>query len=169
MKKMILLLAGLSAMSCSYAEGFVTLVRDSEVFDSPNTKGYVTKNFDGDDVKLSIGMIVPVQENKNSWSLVEFSPGLRGYIMDSVIAGASRLSAPKAGSYTVNNNQKEIVNISNVSGNWTLGYNGKNYTGKAIQGGVVFLNSDKQIAYSISVIDGKTYVYDYDNTVTHFF
>lgn len=169
MKKVMISLAGLSVMNCVYAEGYATLVRDSEVFDSPNTKGYVTKNFDGDDVKLSVGMIVPVQESKNAWSLVEFSPGLRGYIMDSVIAKEARRSAPKAGSYNVTNNSKVIVNISNADGSWTLGYNGKNYSGKAVDGGVIFLNADKQIAYSLSVVDGKAYVYDYSNTVTHFF
>lgn len=80
--KMKSLMLGIS-LSCSaflfpaMSQSYVVLAKDAKVFDEPNPT-YVTLNQKNKEVAPVAGMAFKKIEDKAGWSMVEYSPGLRG-------------------------------------------------------------------------------------------
>lgn len=150
-------------------EEYAVIMTDSKIYEEPNARGYVAKNMNDEEVTVSKGMVFKVLEKTNGWEIVEYTPGLRGYIMETVVAPSADLSAPVAGGYNPVNNPAEVANISNADGVWTISVNGHNLKGNKSGNVIVFLDDKNQMAYSLVVIDGRKMVYSYDNSLTKFF
>lgn len=151
------------------AQDYAVILNNTKVFEEPNARGYVAKNMNDEEVSLAKGMVFKVLDKSNGWDIVEYSPGLRGYIMGNSTASESDLTLPQAGGYNPINAPKEVANISFADGVWTISVNGHNYKGTKSGNVVVFLNEQGQVAYSIVVLGGESLVYTYDNNITKFF
>lgn len=164
------LFIGLALLACLpvSAQNFMAVGKPSKVFDTPDaTKGYVTMNQNNDEVHIVPGMVFRLHETKNGWSLVEYSPGLRGYVSEQVQA-ADKMVAPKTGAYSVANNPKEKVRVTNAGDLWTLSSSDKTYSGRAFGKMVVFFE-EKKACYSLIDLGEGGLVINYDNSVTNFF
>lgn len=161
----IMLGSGIEASADEYA----VIMTDSKIYEEPNARGYVARNMNDEEVTVSKGMVFKILERSNGWDIVEYTPGLRGFIMETIVAPDSDLSAPVAGGFNPINSPSEVANISNADGVWTISVNGHNYKGVKNNNVLVFLNDKNQIAYSLVVIDGQKIVYSYDNSLTKFF
>ena len=170
MKKIIFtLLMALMSSSIVMADDYVVIFKESKVFDEPNASGYVTKNQNDEEVTVKSGMAFKIVDKKTGWDMIEYSPGLRAMLMQNVAAAADVLKEPKAGDYTLANNNKEMVSVSYANGVWTLGSKGINYNGKIFGKVVIFFDKAGSQSFSLVNLDGKTIVYSYDNNLTHFF
>ena len=166
---LLLFVLTLGFVKTANAEELAVILTGSKIYEEPKATGYVAKNMDDREVTVEKGMVFKILDKANGWDIVEYSPGLRGYIMETVMASSSDLSDPLAGGYNPSNNPSVVVNISEADGVWTLSENGHNY--KGIRNGkvVVFVDSKNQIAYSLVAINGNQIVYGYDNSLTKFF
>lgn len=152
------------------ADDYVVIKYETKVFDEPVAKDeYASKNENDGFVNLFPGMAFKKTEKKTGWDVIEYSPGLRGMIMQNMEAGISDLKAPGAGSYKVVNNPKENVSVSVKGDVWTLKSAAKTFSGRNIGNVVVFFDPDVNPAYTLVTMNGKTYVYNYSNALTKFF
>lgn len=169
--KMKSLMLGIS-LSCSaflfpaMSQSYVVLAKDVKVFDEPNPT-YVTLNQKNKEVAPVAGMAFKKIEDKAGWSMVEYSPGLRGYISDLVKAG--KCSKPKVGTYTVKNKGNEKLAATFDGTSWTATVGAKNYSGKDFNNIVVFFDAKNNPAYSLVDFGSGPIVMCYDNSVTNFF
>lgn len=172
MKKIkIVLLSVVAAMSAFMAEAddYVVIGHEGKVFDSPKTKSYTTTNQEGEDVVVKEGMVFKKKESRQGWDLIEYTPGLNGFILQSLEAEANSLKTPAAGSYTVANNPEAKVTVAKEGTNWIATSGAKKYSGQLHDGAVIFYDADGNIALSLVVLNGTPVVFDYDNTLTRFF
>ncbi|MDE6298382.1 MAG: hypothetical protein K2M10_01865 [Muribaculaceae bacterium] len=151
----------------AYADTFVAVDRPAKVFDSPNAKGYVTLNTKNVEVEAKPGMVFSSSENSNGWYLVEYSPGLRGYISAQTVATPVKL--PSAGSYKVANRPASTIKVENDGDAWKGTIDGTIYNGKAFDKIVVLFDADNKPAYSVVDLGQGPIVMSYDNNVTGFF
>lgn len=151
----------------AYADNFVAVNRPTKVFDSPNAKGYVTLNTKNVEVEAKPGMVFSSSENSNGWYLVEYSPGLRGYISTQSVATPSK--SPVPGSYKVANRPSSTIKVENDGDTWKGTIDGSTYKGKAFDKIVVLFDDDNKPAYSLVDLGQGPIVMSYDNNVTGFF
>lgn len=150
-----------------FADGFIVVGKDSKVFDEPNAKGYVTLNQKDEEVSVLPGMVFKHHERANGWYVVEYFPGLRGYMSEQ--AKAAGCVSPKAGEYSVSNNPSQKITITNSNGKWTAIAGDGSYSGICEDNVVVFYDSKKNIAYSLVDLGDGPVIMSYDNSVTKFF
>lgn len=172
MKRMITCFALLMAFTSVVlqADDYVVVGHDGKVFDSANAKGYATTNQNGDEVVVSDGMVFKKKDSRTQgWDLIEYSPGLNGFILQSLEEKPAALKVPSAGSYKVVNNPSATVNVTRDGDSWVLSTGSSKYFGQLHDGAVVFFNSHGDVAFSLVSKGGKTYVFSYDNAITKFF
>lgn len=150
-----------------FADSFVVVEKPAKIFDEPNVKGYVTLNTRNQEVAPSPGMVFKSLENSNGWHLVEYSPGLRGYISDQRLVKPTRI--PKAGSYKVTNKPGANLNVSSSGDKWMAEIDGIKYQGIVSDNVIIFMNSENQPAYSLAVVGEDVIAMCYDNNCTGFF
>lgn len=171
MKKLILLLSVVFASmgaTTLHADDFITVGHEGKVYDSPNAK-YATTNRDGDDVVVADGMVFKKKETRQGWDLVEYSPGLTGFIVQSLEVAPSMLKPVAPGEYPIENNSGVKVTLSRDGDNWTATLPSGKFYGQLHDGVLVFFASDGSVAMSAANKGGKTYVYSYDNDLTRYF
>ncbi|MDE6578314.1 MAG: hypothetical protein K2J82_08145 [Muribaculaceae bacterium] len=153
--------------SMMFAENYVAVEKQAKIFDEPNVKGYVTLNTKNQEVSPIPGMIFKSLESNNGWQLVEYSPGLRGYLSDQFIGLPSRL--PSEGTYTVANNRNLKLIAHRTENGWTAEVNGLKYNGQVVDNAVIFFNSDNLPAFSLVDFGQGVIAISYDNNSTGFF
>ncbi len=141
MKKLLVsVLVSACFAACAYAETNIVIGKDTKVFESAVAKDeYAAVNQSDKPVILVAGMAFSVKEQKAGWYVVEYSPGLRGMVMQNVVADNSVVKAPSAGTYKVVNNPSETVTIFNDGNNWTLKSGSKVLSGKGDGKAVIFM------------------------------
>lgn len=170
MKKLFIILAAFLTCLPAIAQKYAVIASESRIYDKPNVKSYATTNTSGQDIVLSPGMVFPVSDAPQAgWDKIEYTPGLKAFILSSQLAQTSQLSLPKAGEYSIANNPGKRVSVTETGGNWTLTSDGKEFKGIGIDKTVVFKDQFSNPAFSIAVFSGKTYVFSYDNEITKFF
>ena len=165
--KLVIILSSFFFSSQSFAQSFAVVNKDAKIFDEPNVKGYVTLNTQNQEVTPQSGMVFKILENNKGWYLVEYSPGLKGYLSQQYTCSPE--SVPNAGIYPVTNQPGSKIAISFKNGIWSAEASGKTFQGKAFDNIVVFFNSDNQPAYSLVNLEGKVIAMSYDNSITKFF
>lgn len=171
MKKLVLFgLLGLFGINVIFAQKVITIAKDTKVYEAPQARDeYAAQNSKGDDVILKEGMCFEVKEEKGGWYVIEYTNGLRGNVMQNTIASPDVVKAPMAGKYTVNNSPAQNLTLSNAGDNWTLTMGSNSVNGKLNSNVILFKNEDGIPVYSLTMLNGKPYLYSYDNAVTHFF
>lgn len=150
----------------AYAESYIIVGKNAKVFDGPSSD-YVTLNQKNREVAPLPGMAFKEIENNAGWSMVEYSPGLRGYISDIVKVVKSVM--PKAGTYTVANKTSEKIKAEKTNDEWKATVGSKSYRGKAFGNVVVFFGADNNPAYTLVDMGQGGVAMCYDNSVTGFF
>ena len=169
MRKILLLMILFLGLQTG-AQELVVIGKESKVYDSPNVKGYATTNRQGQNVVLSQGMVFVKSGSDHGWDLVEYTPGLKGYILQSLEMDQATLHEPKAGNYTVKNNSSKKVEISGSGVAWVLNVpGGKPLAGSKVGKVIVFRNEFGNVVYSLISTPSGPVVMDYDNKVTSFF
>lgn len=170
MKKLLIMALMVSGMAVTgHAEKIITIAKDTKVFETPVAKDqYAAQNSAGEDVILKEGMCFETKDEKGGWYVIEYTDGLRGNVMQNVIATGS-IPAPKGGNYTVKNNPSKSVSIEKSGNEWTLKSGDENLKGKEDSNAVIFFDSEGKPVYSLSMINGKPNVFTYDNSVTKFY
>lgn len=168
MKKILATICAFSiGIGAVLAEGLVVISSPAKLYDQPNIKGYATLNRDNQEVTVSPGMVFKCRESKNGWSQIEYVPGISAFVMDSHIARSTQTPSP--GTYKMNNGDSTFI-ITNDNGEWKMtdSATGTVSSGKAFSKGVVFFDKFGNPSYTLTRIDGKTYLYTYDPKVTKF-
>ena len=170
MKKLFIMALMVSSMATvSHAEKIITIAKDTKVFETTVAKDqYAAQNSAGEDVILKEGMCFETKDEKGGWYVIEYTDGLRGNVMQNVVASGS-IPAPKGGNYTVKNNPSKSVSIEKAGNEWTLKADNETFNGKEDSNAVIFFNADGKPIYSLSMINGKPNVFTYDNKVTKFY
>lgn len=153
------------------AQNYVVIGQQAQVFDGPSAKSYATTNQQSSYVFLFPGMVFPKVGTQNGWDKVIYTPGLTGFILNSLETPEAKLGTPKPGKYTVANDEKnkESVTIAdNGNGSWSLTSPNGTFEGKQYGKIVVFLDKFTNPVYSLVVLGGKPIVMSYDNAVTYF-
>ena len=114
-------------------------------------------------------MCFEVKEEKGGWYVIEYTNGLRGNVMQNTVVSPDAVKMPTAGKYTVNNSPSQSSTLSKVGDDWSLTVGSKNLKGKTSSNVILFQNEDGSLAYSLTMLNGKPYLFCYDNSVTHFF
>ncbi len=171
MKKLVLFgLLGLVGLNAGSAQKVITIAKDTKVFEAPQARDeYAAQNAKGDDVILKEGMCFEVKDEKGGWYVIEYTNGLRGNVMQNTIASPDALKAPAQGKYTVNNSPSQTSTLSASGDEWVLNIGGKSVKGKLNSNVILFANEDGTPAYSLTMLNGKPYLFSYDNSVTNFF
>lgn len=164
---LVMLVASFSAS----ADNFVVLATDAKVFDTPKAGSYVTTNRDGNEVVLLSGMAVKSKDLVSGWHLVEYSPGLNGYLMDAMTVAPAKISAIKAGKYSVSNNPSEHITIMSDGKKWSAvsSSNPAVMDAEMINNVLIIYNKKGDVAYSAGIVSGKPTVFTYSNDITKFF
>lgn len=147
------------------AESYLVVSSPAKVYDQPSAKGYVTTNRQDEDVILKPGMAFIVEETNAGWHKIQYSPGIRGFIMDSSVEKQAVL--PAAGTFKVVNTSEDAV-LAYSGTEWTLTVNGKTLKGRVIGSVIVFNNEFGNPSYIVTKTGGKTYIFNYDNNITNF-
>ncbi len=170
MKKIIASALILASGSTLMAQDFVVIGKDTKVFEQPVAKDeFAALNQKDEAVMLLSGMAYKVEEQKGGWYIIEYSPGLRGMVMQNVLADPATLSLPSAGSYKVANNPAETVTITITGDDWNLKSGDTNLKGIK-NGNVVYFNSPgNPNIYTLVKINNQPKVFNYSNSVTKFF
>ena len=150
----------------SAEESYITIGKPSKVFDTPNAKGYVTLNQKNEEVKLVPGMSFKSIEHSKGWHLIEYFPGLRGYVADNIL---SETSLPKPGLYKIANLPDQKIKVEKTADGWKATIGTVALKGKEIDNVIVFFNDDKTPAYTLVDLGEGPIAITYDNTVTAFF
>lgn len=171
MKRIIsTILMGFAGCVISFAGNFIVISKDTKVFESPVAKDECAALNNADQpVVLKAGMAYKIAEKKAGWYVIEYSPGLRGMVMENVIADDASLKAPVAGTYKVANNPSESVTITSGPSGWELKSGGNSFKGTQDGNVVEFHSSDSAHAYTVVNLSGTPVVYNYNNSVTKFF
>lgn len=167
LKRIFFLLIGFFSFVASvFAEDYVVISKDGKVFDDASPK-YVTLNEKNEEVMLIPGMVFKTTEHLPGWYLIEYSPGLRGYIQDQIVA--SNIKSPEPGTYNLKNSPDKKINIEKSGKNWKASYNGKNYSGSQFENIIIFNNESGNPAFSLVNLENGVVVISYDNALTKFF
>lgn len=160
-----LFLLGLSLFA--YGDNFIIVGKEAKVFDEPNAKGYVTINKNNEDVTLLPGMVFKVVESKEGWYVIEYSPGLRGYLSEQAKATVTQM--PEAGTYTVENASYQKLIVYEDSDTWSATIGDREFLGELTDNAIVFFDDKGKPSYSLTNIGSGPIVMSYDNSITNFF
>lgn len=163
----VMFMAFMASCLCAAADDYIVIAKDAKVFDEPKATGYVTLNRDNQEVCLAPGMAFKSLEKKPGWNVIEYYPGLRGYVSDQV--KAAKTVMPKAGVYPVANKKTDKLKVEGGGNAWSATANGKSFTGKAFGNVVVFFDDKNNPAYTLTDTGNGTVAMTYDNGVTRFF
>ena len=159
---MALIAGTLSALG----ENYVTIGKAGKVFDEANNK-YITINQKNQDVNIIPGMVFKSSERVPGWIMVEYSPGLRAFVPESIVT--ADLSAPAPGIFKIANNPSQEANITNSDDIWSITVNGKKFNGKKFGNVVIFTDDSNNVLFSLVDFGEGPTVMTYDNSVTNFF
>lgn len=151
----------------AFADDYVVVNKPAKVFDTPNTTGYVTLNSKNEEVTIAPGMVFKSLESNNGWHVIEYSPGLRGYLSELVVSSKNRL--PNAGVYKISNFQSCQISASCENNVWKASVDGKIFSGKVFGNAVIFFAENGQPAYSLVDFGKGPVAFSYDNSITRFF
>lgn len=151
------------------SQNYVVVNSATKIYEEPNARGYVARNTNDEEINVIPGMVFKRLDVLKGWDKVEYSPGLSGLIMETMLADNANLEIPDAGYYNPVNNSSETVNIACASGEWTLSVNGHNYKGTQYGPIVVFNTTSGEQMYTLVKINGKSVVCTYSNDITGFF
>lgn len=164
------MLALFGAASPALADDYVAIAIKGKVFDQASATGYVTQNAKNQDVVLTPGMAFKVTGNESGWDIIEYTSGLRGYIMKTIEAEPQTIKAPEAGSYKVANDPSVTLTVTGSGDTWEAKVGSASYTGTRSGNIIVFYDpTTGNQAYSLVNINGKPTVMSYSNTITNFF
>lgn len=166
-KRFSLIVSALALSLSALGEEYIIVGKDAKVFDEPNAKGYVTLNRKNEEVILTPGMIFKTLENSKGWYIIEYSPGLRGYLSEQ--CKVTTLNAPAPGVYAVANAPSQKIDISTNADSWSATVGDTRYNGKAVGKVIVFTDNKGKMAYSLVDIGDGPIAISYDNAVTNFF
>ena len=153
-----------------FAEDMLIIGKDTKVFETTVAKDeYAAVNQNDEPVILRQGMTFGIKEKKAGWYVVEYTSGLRGMVMQNVVADDATVKSPAAGTYKVTNNPTETVTITNNGSTWNLTSGNKSFSGATSGKSVTFINANGNVVYTLVNISGKPMVYNYNNSVTKFF
>lgn len=153
----------------SNAQKFIAIAKDTKVFETPIAKDeYAAQNSEGNEVILLPGMCFVIKEQKGGWYTIEYTQGLRGMVMQNIIADTSTFKKPVAGEYTVTNSQSKKVSVAN-NGKWTINTGSEVLEGTENSNIVIFLDKDGNQMYSLTNMNGKPLLYSYRNSDTKFY
>lgn len=170
MKKTFTLIFAAASALTVFAQDYVIISTPTKVFEQPVAKDdFAALNSKDIPVTLQPGMAYKITEAKGGWYVIEYSSGLRGMVMQNVIADTSTIKTPAAGTYKVANNPSESVTVTNAGGNWILKSGSKEYQGKTDGKIVTFLQATGPAHYTLVNLNGKNLVFNYDNSVTGYF
>lgn len=155
-----------SALSAG-AETFVAIDKQSKIFDEPNVKGYVSLNTSNQEVTPVRGMVFKSLEHNNGWHVVEYSPGIRGYLSDQAVGTPSKLPTP--GSFNIANLKGSTLKVNHLGDKWEAEANGKSYPGFAQDKILIFTDSNNYPVFSVVDFGDGPVAISYDNSVTGFF
>ncbi len=158
-----------AGMGVSLAQSYVAVNTDTKVFDQASAQGYVTQNQQGQNVVLSPGMAFKTTDSTPGWDVIEYTPGLRGYIMKTNEVSPSALKAPTPGSYKVSNDSSTTLVISDKAGVWSASAGNVSYSGKMYGNIVVFYAKNGNQAYTLLDYGNGPVVMSYNNKITKFF
>lgn len=166
-KKIAFLMLSFTASIISYADNYIVVSKEAKIFDEPNSKGYVTLNTKNEEIIVLPGMVFKTLDSTQGWNLIEYSPGLRGYLSEQVTC--SSLKAPKSGSYSVKNSPTQKLEITGEGDKWSASIGDKHYNGKAFGNVIIFFDEKNVPVYSLVDMGVGSVVVTYDNNVTKFF
>lgn len=159
-----------TAVPASYGADYVVIAKATKVYDNPGAKSYVTTSRAGVEVEVSPGMVFKRVETRQGWDMVEYTPGLRGFILSTAEVPASSLLSPSAGSYKVANEPSRTIDIRHEGDEWSAtSSDGKTYSGSGDGNVIVFIDASANIVYSLVRTSQGSQVFTYDNAVTGFF
>lgn len=154
-------------ISTASADNYLIVCKEGKVFDEPNSKGYVTLNQSNQEVSFLPGMVFKDLEKRQGWSLVEYSPGLRGFISDQVTA--EKTVTPKAGTYKIQNSPSKQLKVYNTGDVWTATVDNQTFNGKKFNNVVVFFDDKNNQRYSLVDLGNGPVAMSYDYNITRFF
>lgn len=167
MKQIIFLLTLiLGVSSLTFANDYVAIAKDGNVYDEASAK-YITVNQNNEDVSVLPGMVFATSQHTPGWFKIEYSPGLHAFIPDQIIA--SEFKPITAGSYTITNNPNKKINVQGSDQNWTASVDGKNFKGINSDNILIFVDDNNKIEYSIVDLGSGPIAITYENSVTKFF
>lgn len=168
MKALVTAILLLSCIS-SNAQKFIAIIKDTKVFETPVAKDeYAALNSQGKEVILLPGMCFAVKDQKAGWHTIEYTQGLRGMVMQNVVADPSVLKKPVAGEYSVTNSPAKKVSVTN-NGKWILNTGSEVLDGTEDNNIVIFFDKNGNQLYSLTNMNGKTILHSYLNSVTNFY
>lgn len=167
LKNIATILFVLAASLSASADNYIVIGREAKVFDEPDATGYVTLNTKNKEVVLQPGMVFKTFDESKGWFIIEYSPGLRGYLSEQ--ARTSVKTPPEAGTYSVANNPSQKLNVTKTGHKWTAKTHDKQYSGEVFENVVVFFDDKKNPAFSLVNLSSGPVVMTYDNSVTKFF
>lgn len=153
------------------ADDYIVVAQQQRVFDEPKTDGYATTNRDGADVVIAPGMAFKVIDKGIGWAVIEYSPGLKGYVMLSMMEDNSHLAAPAAGTYTVGNAKGDKLTVKGTGKYWaaTSTRHPAQMRGEINGSVLVFFDEHDHPAYTVTLVGGQPRALAYDNALTRFF
>lgn len=166
-----LALALFGAAGSAMADDYLVVAQQQRVFDEPKTDGYATTNREGADVVILPGMAFKVIDKGVGWAIIEYSPGLKGYVMLSMMESDSNLAAPHGGTYTVGNAKGDELMVRGTGKYWAATSNRHPVLmhGEIYGPVIVFFDENEHPVYTLTVVGGKPQAMAYDNELTHFF
>lgn len=164
--QLMLLAAGIFSQAIVADDTFIVVGKQAKVFDTPNAKGYVTLNQKNEEVVLQPGMSFKSLEQSQGWTLIEYSPGLRGYVANQMLVSPIEV---RPGSYKISNNTSKSLKVEKSAEGWNATVDSKTYTGKQFGNVVIFFDEKNIPAYSLVDIGNGPIASTYSNEVTKFF
>jgi hypothetical protein len=150
------------------AQSYVVIDRETNVYDQPNSKQYVTTNMNGDEIKLVRGMAFKKVESATGFDKIEYTPGINGFVLSSVEVTPSALKAPQPGTYPIANAAGKNVTVEKTGTDWSATLDGKKYSGIDQGNIILFYGADSNPIVSLVNLSGTPVAITYDNTYTHF-
>lgn len=160
------LLAIFAACSTAFAQDYISIAKNGNIYDEASTK-YITINQNNDDIAVVPGMVFATSQHTPGWYKIEYSPGLHAFIPEQIVA--SNFKTVQPGSYDISNNSGQKLNASKEGDSWTATVDGKTYNGKQSQDIIVFLDSNNKPAFSLVNLGNGPIAITYANSVTKFF
>lgn len=148
------------------AQDYVAIAKNGFVYDDANAK-YITVNQNNDDVAVIPGMVFVTTQHTPGWYKIEYSPGIHAFIPDQITA--SSLKPLKAGVYELANLPGKKIEVQGSGDNWNALVDGESFQGVKSEEILVFVNNNKNIAYSLVDLGNGPIAITYDNATTKFF
>ncbi|MCH5228804.1 MAG: hypothetical protein J1F12_02270 [Muribaculaceae bacterium] len=166
MKKILSFLLFMAISSVVYAQNYIAISKNGNVYDEANAK-YITVNQNNDDVAVIPGMVFATSQRTPGWYKVEYSPGLHAFIPEQIAATDFKVIQP--GKYEISNYPGHQLTVDKKGDEWQATSDGKTFKGQKYQDILVFLDDNKKVAFSLVDIGNGPVAITYDNSVTKFF